>query len=108
VTVDEAPIHGPDSLPEDVRVEGVDANGVAAEWTTTPLADPSRVILFLHGGGRAAPQALLPDLGTPDLQGLHRPRHSHAPTLLSDQTAYRSVVRTPLPHRYVTVTTPLG
>src|SRR5262245_4308705 len=39
------------SLPEDVRVEGVDANGVAAEWTTTPVADSSRVILFLHGGG---------------------------------------------------------
>lgn len=39
------------SLPEDVRVEGVDANGVAAEWTTTPSADQSRVILFLHGGG---------------------------------------------------------
>ena len=39
------------SLPEDVRVEGVDANGVSAEWTTTPVADPSRVILFLHGGG---------------------------------------------------------
>ena len=38
------------SLPEDVRVEAVDANGVAAEWTTTPVADPSRVILFLHGG----------------------------------------------------------
>jgi epsilon-lactone hydrolase len=39
------------SLPEDVRVEGVDANGIAAEWTATPVADPSRVILFLHGGG---------------------------------------------------------
>src|SRR5262245_64153108 len=39
------------SLPEDVRVEGMDANGVAAEWTTTPVADSSRVILFLQGGG---------------------------------------------------------
>src|SRR5262249_4152516 len=39
------------SLPEDVRVEGVDANGVAAEWTMTPVADSSRVILFFHGGG---------------------------------------------------------
>jgi epsilon-lactone hydrolase len=39
------------SLPEDVCVEGVDANGVAAEWTTTPVSDSSRVILFLHGGG---------------------------------------------------------
>jgi monoterpene epsilon-lactone hydrolase len=38
-------------LPAGVRVEAVDANGVAAEWTTTPEADPSRAILFLHGGG---------------------------------------------------------
>jgi monoterpene epsilon-lactone hydrolase len=38
-------------LPPDVRVEPVDANGVAAEWTTTPEADPARAILFLHGGG---------------------------------------------------------
>jgi len=38
-------------LPTDVRVEAVDANGVAAEWTTTPGADPGRVIMFLHGGG---------------------------------------------------------
>src|SRR5262245_66543938 len=39
------------SLPDDVCVEGVDANGVRAEWTTTPVADRSRVILYLHGGG---------------------------------------------------------
>ncbi|HJS85266.1 MAG TPA: alpha/beta hydrolase [Acetobacteraceae bacterium] len=39
------------AVPPDVRLEAVDANGVAAEWTTTPGADPGRVILFLHGGG---------------------------------------------------------
>jgi epsilon-lactone hydrolase len=38
-------------LPPDVRVEAVVANGIAAEWTTVPEADPSRVMLFLHGGG---------------------------------------------------------
>ena len=38
-------------LPAGVHVEAVDANGVAAEWTTTPEADPSRAIMFLHGGG---------------------------------------------------------
>ena len=27
------------------------ANGVPAEWTATPGANPARVILFLHGGG---------------------------------------------------------
>jgi acetyl esterase/lipase len=35
----------------DVTVEPATANGVAAEWTIAPGADPSRVILFLHGGG---------------------------------------------------------
>ena len=39
------------ALPEDVRVEPVDAGGVPAEWTVTPEADPGRVLLFLHGGG---------------------------------------------------------
>src|SRR5262249_1660974 len=39
------------SLPADARVETVMANGVPAEWTTTPAADPDRVIMFLHGGG---------------------------------------------------------
>jgi epsilon-lactone hydrolase len=38
-------------LPPDVRVETVEANGVTAEWTTTPQADPAHVIMFLHGGG---------------------------------------------------------
>ena len=39
------------SAPPDIRVEPVIAGGVPAEWTTAPEADPSRVILFLHGGG---------------------------------------------------------
>jgi acetyl esterase/lipase len=38
-------------IPPDVRVEPVDAGGVPAEWTSTPRADPTRVLLFLHGGG---------------------------------------------------------
>ncbi len=42
------------TLPPDVRVERVVANGVPAEWTVTPAADPSRVLLFLHGGGYAS------------------------------------------------------
>ncbi len=41
--------HAP--LPADVRTERVDANGVPAEWTATPGANPGRAILFLHGGG---------------------------------------------------------
>ena len=38
-------------LPADVQVETVSANGVKAEWTTTPDADTSKVVLYLHGGG---------------------------------------------------------
>jgi acetyl esterase/lipase len=39
------------ALLADVRVESVDANGVVAEWTATPQADPARIVLYLHGGG---------------------------------------------------------
>ena len=38
-------------LPADVTVEKISANGVPSEWTSTPGADASKVILFLHGGG---------------------------------------------------------
>src|ERR1700733_11401475 len=38
-------------LPSDVSVRPVIANGVRAEWTSTPDADPSSAILYLHGGG---------------------------------------------------------
>src|SRR5215207_4991111 len=39
------------ALLPDVSVEPVTANGVPAEWTSTPGANPAHVILFLHGGG---------------------------------------------------------
>jgi monoterpene epsilon-lactone hydrolase len=38
-------------LPGDVTVTPITANGVPAEWTSTPDADPSSAILYLHGGG---------------------------------------------------------
>ena len=38
-------------LPSDVTVGAGHANGVKAEWTTTPDADRSKAILYLHGGG---------------------------------------------------------
>ncbi len=38
-------------IPAEFRLERVDANGVEAEWSTSPVADPTRAILFLHGGG---------------------------------------------------------
>jgi len=40
-------------LAADVRVEQVGAHGVPAEWTSTPVASTSEVILYLHGGGYA-------------------------------------------------------
>jgi epsilon-lactone hydrolase len=38
-------------LPAEIRIEESEAGGVPAEWSSTPQADPDRVILFLHGGG---------------------------------------------------------
>jgi acetyl esterase/lipase len=38
-------------LAADVTVQPVSANGVKAEWTSTPAADPASAILYLHGGG---------------------------------------------------------
>lgn len=45
---------GAGSLPEGARIEPVSANGVKAEWGSTPGADASRVLLYLHGGGYIA------------------------------------------------------
>ena len=39
------------SIADDVRFEAVDANGVEAEWITTPEANPDRIIVYFHGGG---------------------------------------------------------
>jgi epsilon-lactone hydrolase len=35
----------------DVKLSAVDVGGVPAEWSSAPGSDPSRVILFFHGGG---------------------------------------------------------
>src|SRR5262249_10257987 len=35
----------------DIRLEGTEPNGVAAEWSLAPGSDPSKVLLFFHGGG---------------------------------------------------------
>jgi len=35
----------------DVELNAADAGGVPAEWSSVPGSDPSRVILFFHGGG---------------------------------------------------------
>ena len=41
-------------LEPDVTVTPVTANGVPSEWSSTPGADSSRAILYLHGGAFAA------------------------------------------------------
>src|ERR1700682_5854541 len=35
----------------DVTVEPVSANGVRAEWTSTPRDDRDAALLYVHGGG---------------------------------------------------------
>src|SRR6266436_5496884 len=35
----------------DATCEAVDCDGVAGEWSLVPGGDPSRVLLFFHGGG---------------------------------------------------------
>lgn len=42
------PIH---PIPGDVSVTEVSAHGVPAHWLDAPGVDPSRALLFLHGGG---------------------------------------------------------
>jgi monoterpene epsilon-lactone hydrolase len=39
------------SVADDVTCEAVDCGGVAGEWSIAPDSDPSRVLLFFHGGG---------------------------------------------------------
>jgi acetyl esterase/lipase len=36
---------------DDVKLVAVDASGVPGEWSSVPGSDPSRALLFFHGGG---------------------------------------------------------
>ncbi|KQV81949.1 alpha/beta hydrolase [Rhizobium sp. Root1220] len=36
---------------EDIDLEPVDVDGISGEWSLAPGSDPSRVLLFFHGGG---------------------------------------------------------
>jgi len=36
---------------DDVKCESVDCGGMRGEWSLAPGSDPSRVLLFFHGGG---------------------------------------------------------
>lgn len=37
--------------PADTHIDKVDAGGVPAEWVSVPGSEPSRMILYFHGGG---------------------------------------------------------
>jgi monoterpene epsilon-lactone hydrolase len=39
------------SVAGDIKLEAVDLDGVKGEWSIAPGADPSRLLMFLHGGG---------------------------------------------------------
>jgi acetyl esterase/lipase len=36
---------------DDVKTTSIDVNGVPGEWSIVPGSDPSRVLVFFHGGG---------------------------------------------------------
>jgi acetyl esterase/lipase len=36
---------------DDIALESVDVDGIASEWSIAPGSEPSRVLLFFHGGG---------------------------------------------------------
>jgi acetyl esterase/lipase len=36
---------------DDITCEAVDCDGVAGEWSSAPGSDPSRVLMYFHGGG---------------------------------------------------------
>jgi epsilon-lactone hydrolase len=38
-------------IADDVKLTAVDVDGMPGEWSTVPGSDPSRVLMFLHGGG---------------------------------------------------------
>ena len=38
-------------MADDVTLTACDAGGIPGEWSSVPGADPSRVLLFFHGGG---------------------------------------------------------
>jgi monoterpene epsilon-lactone hydrolase len=38
-------------LPEGATFDATEVGGVPAEWATVPESDPSKVVLYLHGGG---------------------------------------------------------
>ncbi len=38
-------------IPDDIKIEKIDINGIPAEWQIVPGAEESKVLLYIHGGG---------------------------------------------------------
>src|SRR5258705_1675699 len=83
--------------PPEVKVERVNAPAVPAEWLRPPSAEPSRVVLYLHGGGyvigsprshRHLAAAIAGAAGASALLLDYRPAPQHPyPTAAEDATA---------------------
>ena len=39
------------SVADDIKLAAVNVNGLPGEWSIVPGSDPSRVLMYLHGGG---------------------------------------------------------
>ena len=84
---------------DDVALRAEDAGGVKAEWSSTPAAEQSRAILYLHGGGyrdrlaspatgtwpanSAAPRRPAPWRSTTGWHAVKRPSPPHVDDALS-------------------------
>src|SRR5262249_42285049 len=61
---------------DDVNLVSVDAGGVAGEWSNVPVSDPSRVLLFFHGGGYCS--GSIPQPSTNGIGGRPGGKSAHA------------------------------
>src|SRR4051812_49205870 len=69
---------------EDVALAAVDLGGVAGEWSMAPGSDPSRVLMYLHGGGYCSGsilshRRLVTEAGRAAGGGAPAPRHRPPP-----------------------------
>jgi len=38
-------------IPDDIKIEKIDINGIPAEWQVVPEAEENKVLFYIHGGG---------------------------------------------------------
>jgi acetyl esterase/lipase len=101
-------------LPEDVKLEAVEAGGVPAEWTAAPGADSGRVVVYFHGGGytigsiqshRPLVARLARATGARVLSVAYRlaPEHPYPAAVEDAVAAYRHVVANGVPPSRVAI-----